>query len=329
MWSYLKRDKRFWIGGLFLTILMILSIGNTIFNDGNIHKVILQYDKTGYPEVPPFPPSLQFLFGTDRTGYDLLNLIIEGAKWTIGFAVLVAFLRMLLGIVIGFLLGAYVKRGFKKIEAFFDSFTIAPMVMICYFILSEVLIYTNGTIPAPFYQRILFQLGVIVLLSVPTLSLYVANEVRKLQTEEFVEAAKILGGGKLYIVIKHILPHLVPTFIIMLMQQFVQTLTLLLHLGLLNLFFGGTVLYGNEADSVTHEWTGLIGMYYPSLSSDTWIPMIPIIFFSLTVLAANKITDSVQESIEKKRAGSISVKNTNKSVLQVPENELFTFKHQA
>ncbi|MCU4771535.1 ABC transporter permease subunit [Bacillus toyonensis] len=329
MWSYLKRDKRFWIGGLFLTILMILSIGNTIFNDGNIHKVILQYDKTGYPEVPPFPPSLQFLFGTDRTGYDLLNLIIEGAKWTIGFAVLVALLRMLLGIVIGFLLGAYVKRGFKKIEAFFDSFTIAPMVMICYFILSEVLIYTNGTIPAPFYQRILFQLGVIVLLSVPTLSLYVANEVRKLQTEEFVEAAKILGGGKLYIVIKHILPHLVPTFIIMLMQQFVQTLTLLLHLGLLNLFFGGTVLYGNEADSVTHEWTGLIGMYYPSLSSDTWIPMIPIIFFSLTVLAANKITDSVQESIEKKRAGSISVKNTNKSVLQVPENELFTFKHQA
>ncbi|WP_336770462.1 ABC transporter permease [Bacillus bombysepticus] len=329
MWSYLKRDKRFWLGGLFLTLLMILSIGNTILYDGKIEKVILQYDKTGYPEVPPFAPSMQFLFGTDRMGYDLFNLIIEGAKWTIGFAIVVAFLRMLLGIVIGFLLGAYVKRGFKKIEAFFDSFTIAPMVMICYFILSEVLIYTNGTIPAPFYQRILFQLGVIVLLSVPTLSLYVANEVRKLQNEEFVEAAKILGGGKLYTVIKHILPHLVPTFVIMLMQQFVQTLTLLLHLGLLNLFFGGTVLYGNEADSVTHEWTGLIGMYYPSLSSDTWIPMIPIIFFSLTVLAANKITDSVQEAIEKKRSGIEFEEMTNTSNSQVPENELFTFKHQA
>ncbi|MEK4579163.1 ABC transporter permease [Bacillus sp. FSL R12-0074] len=329
MWNYLKRDKRFWLGGLFLTILMVLSIGNTVFNDGNIHKVILQYDKTGYPEVPPFPPSMQFLFGTDRAGYDLLNLIIEGAKWTIGFAIVVAILRMVLGIIIGFLLGAYVKRGFKKIEAFFDSFTIVPMVMICYFILSEVLIYANGTIPAPFYQRLLFQLAVIVLLSVPTLSLYVANEVRKLQTEEFVEAAKILGGGKLYIVVKHILPHLVPTFIIMLMQQFVQTLTLLLHLGLINLFFGGTVLYGDEADSVTHEWTGLIGMYYPSLSADTWIPMVPIIFFSLTVLAANKITDSIQDSLERNRTASISVKNTNKSVLQVPENELFTFKHQA
>ncbi|RAN76344.1 MULTISPECIES: ABC transporter permease [Bacillus] len=329
MWNYLKRDKRFWLGGLFLTILMVLSIGNTVFNDGNIHKVILQYDKTGYPEVPPFPPSMQFLFGTDRAGYDLLNLIIEGAKWTIGFAIVVAILRMVLGVIIGFLLGAYVKRGFKKIEAFFDSFTIVPMVMICYFILSEVLIYANGTIPAPFYQRLLFQLAVIVLLSVPTLSLYVANEVRKLQTEEFVEAAKILGGGKLYIVVKHILPHLVPTFIIMLMQQFVQTLTLLLHLGLINLFFGGTVLYGDEADSVTHEWTGLIGMYYPSLSADTWIPMVPIIFFSLTVLAANKITDSIQDSLERNRTASISVKNTNKSVLQVPENELFTFKHQA
>lgn len=329
MWSYLKHDKRFWLGGLFLTILMALSIGNTIFNDGQIHRVILQYDKTGYPEVPPFPPSIQFLFGTDRAGYDLLNLIIEGAKWTIGFAIVVAILRMMLGIIVGFLLGAYAKRGFKKIEALFDSFTIVPMVMICYFILSEVLIYESGTIPAPFYQRLLFQLAVIVLLSVPTLSLYVANEVRKMHNEEFVDAAKILGGGNLYIVVKHILPHLVPTFIIMLMQQFVQTLTLLLHLGLLTLFFGGTVLYGDGADSVTHEWTGLIGMYYKSLSSDTWIPMIPIIFFSLTVLAANKITDSVQESIEKKKAGIIPEEKSNKSILQVPENELFTFKHQA
>lgn len=329
MWNYLKRDKRFWIGGLFLTILIVLSIGNTVFYDGKIHQVILQYDKTGYPEVPPFPPSAQFLFGTDRQGYDLFNLIIEGAKWTIGFAIIVAILRMVLGIIIGFLLGAYVKRGFEKIEAFFDSFTIVPMVMICYFILSEVLIYESGTIPAPFYQRILFQLAVIVLLSVPTLSFYVANEVRKMQTEEFIEAAKILGGGKLYIVVKHILPHLVPTFIIMIMQQFVQTLILLLHLGLLTLFFGGTVLYGDGADSVTHEWTGLIGLYYPSLSSDTWIPMIPIIFFSLTVLAANKVTDSIQESIEKKKVGIISEEQSNKSISQVPENELFTFKHQA
>ncbi|MCM3736821.1 ABC transporter permease subunit [Bacillus cytotoxicus] len=329
MWRYLKHDKRFWLGGLFLTILMVLSIGNTIFNDGNIHKVSLQYDKTGYPEVPPFPPSMQFLFGTDRMGYDLFNLIIEGAKWTIGFAIIVAILRMMLGIIIGFLLGTYVKRGFKKIEAFFDSFTIVPMVMICYFILSGVLIYENGMIPAPFYQRLLFQLAVIVLLSVPTLSLYVANEVRKLQTEEFIEAAQILGGGKLHIVVKHILPHLIPTFVIMLLQQFVQTLTLLLHLGLLKLFFGGTIFYGADADSVTHEWTGLIGMYYPSLSADPWIPMVPIIFFSLTVLAANKITDSIQDSLEKNRTGNISVENTNKSVLHVPDNELFTFKHQA
>ncbi|MGG3522559.1 ABC transporter permease subunit [Bacillus pseudomycoides] len=329
MWTYLKRDKRFWICSSFLVILLVLSVGNTVFNGGKIHQVILQYDKAGRPEVPPFTPSLQFLFGTDRKGFDLFNLIIEGAKWTIGFSIIVAIFRMVIGIVIGFLLGAYVKRGFNKLQALFDSFTVIPMVMICYFILSEVLIYENGTIPVPFYQRVLFQLTVFVLLGIPTISLFVANEVKKIQTEDFIEAARILGGGKFYIVIKHIFPHLSSTFVIMLIQQFVQTMILMLHLGLLQLFFGGTVLYSGESESVTHEWTGLIGVYYLSLSTDTWIPLIPIIFFSLTVLSANKISISVQEAIKKAKANPQPIEDIQKSSVHIPENEWFTFKHQA
>lgn len=69
-------------------------------------------------EVPPFSPSLQFLLGTDRKGYDLLHLVIEGAKWTIGISILIAALRMVIGVFFGVILGTYVKRGFSKIEAF-------------------------------------------------------------------------------------------------------------------------------------------------------------------------------------------------------------------
>ncbi len=73
----------------------------------------------------------------------------------------------------------------------------------------------------------------------PVIALYVAKEVRKLQTEEFIDVARILGGSRRHIVIKHLFPHLNMTFILVFLQQFTQTLTILLHLGLLEVFLEG------------------------------------------------------------------------------------------
>ncbi len=110
MWTYIKRDKRFWISIGFLLLLVLLSIGNTLWNDGHIRQVTLQYDADENPQVPPFPPSLQFLLGTDRKGYDLLHLVIEGAKWTVGISILIAALRMVIGVFFGVVLGTYIKK---------------------------------------------------------------------------------------------------------------------------------------------------------------------------------------------------------------------------
>ena len=124
----------------------------------------------------------------------------------------------------------------------------------------------------------------LVLLVMPVIALYVAKEVRKLRTEEFVDAARILGGSRRHIVIKHIFPHLYMTFILVFLQQFTQTLTILLHLGLLEVFFGGTVTFGGpikEVESYTHEWSGLIGVYFRALTVNPWIPLVPITFLGL------------------------------------------------
>lgn len=122
------------------------------------------------------------------------------------------------------------------------------------------------------------------MLVMPVIALYVAKEVRKLRTEEFVDAARILGGSRRHIVIKHIFPHLYMTFILVFFQQFTQTLTILLHLGLLEVFFGGTVQFLGpieEIESYTHEWSGLIGVYFRSLTVNPWIPLVPITFLDL------------------------------------------------
>nr|WP_239534563.1 ABC transporter permease subunit [Priestia taiwanensis] len=285
--------------------MMLLSIGNTIFYDGHIREVRMLMPEDGKVTAAPFPPSSEFLLGTDSSGKDLLQVVIEGAKWTIGAAFFIGVLRIIFGMIFGIVVGIYVRRGFKKIEAFFDSFSVLPLTLIAYFLLVNVLMFSSGEDAIPFYYRLFFQVGVVTCLAVPPLAFYIANEVRKIGTEEFVVAAKVLGAGRWEVFRRHVFPHLSSTLPIVFMQQFVQVLVLFLHLGILNLFFGGTIVASGAGDmsfySVTNEWSGLIGGYFRSLSSHPWIPLTPILCFTLTIMASNMILASIQGALEKRK----------------------------
>lgn len=187
---------------------------------------------------------------------------------------------------------------FQLSHPFFDPFSIVPMVMISYFMLNEVLTFDSGAEVVPLYLRVAFQIIVLVFLAVPTVMLFVAQEVKRIKKEEFMLAATVLGGSKWHRLKRHIWPHMLPSFLLLVAQQFVSVLLLLLHLGLLKLFFGGTILFGLDADSVTKEWTGLIGQNFRHLTTHTWIVLIPIAFYSMTILSGNLISNSMQDAIK-------------------------------
>ncbi|HDX9580626.1 TPA: ABC transporter permease [Bacillus pseudomycoides] len=317
MWRTLKKDKYFIISISFLLLFVLASIGNSIFTDGQTRQVSIQFDENGNVQSAPFPPSSTFLLGTDRKGYDLLHRVVAGAKWSIGITFLIAFIRTILGIGIGIYMAFYVKRKFKTLEATFDSFTVIPMTLIAYFILNTVLQFDNGVVPPPFYQRALFEIIVLVILALPTLSFYFANETKKLLSEEFMYAAQILGGSKWHLIKKHLFPHLFPVFMIVLTQQFIQALILLSHLGILQLYFGGTILFsGNEVESVSSEWSGLIGLYFRSFTVHPWIPMVPIGCFILTIIAANVVSRRIKIAVENQNIQKTSEKESNEQTDQ-------------
>ncbi|MED1115977.1 ABC transporter permease [Bacillus paramycoides] len=315
MWQVVKKDVRFWLGITFLSALMIVSIGNTLFFDGNIRELTMMYNEKGELEAAPFSPSSKFWFGSDAKGRDLVQLIIEGAKWTVGASIVIAFLRVAIGGVIGLLLGMYSKRSFPVISSFFDPFSIVPMVMISYFMLNEVLTFDSGEEVVPLYLRVAFQIIVLACLAVPTVMLYIAQEVKRIKKEEFILAATVLGGSKWQRLKRHIWPHMLPSFLLLVAQQFVSTLLLLLHLGLLQLFFGGTITFsGMDPDSVTKEWTGLIGQNFRHLTTHTWIVLIPIAFYSMTILSGNLISNSMQGAI---KLGNVRRANRKKEEVKV------------
>ncbi|WP_066321702.1 ABC transporter permease subunit [Bacillus sp. FJAT-29814] len=302
---FLIKRKRFVISFLFLSILFCWSL----FLDGEIRQVKFFYDEKGnLLDAPPYPPFTVFLFGSDKFGYDMGEMMIVGAKYTIGITLVVALLRLIVSLVFSSFMFSSKPAIFNGMKTVFEPFSVVPQTIIVFFILYSVLWMPMSGFATPFWERALFQTLILVIVAVPNVTIHLANDMRLVYNETFIEASKTLGAGKLRIFFNHIVPHVYEKWILLFGQQFIQTLQLMAHLGFMNLFFGGTnVPYGVLGDdgtpprSLSYEWSGLIGSNISYLYAYQWMVLVPIAFFIMTAISVALINDSFKEYVQRKQ----------------------------
>ncbi|MFP3338917.1 hypothetical protein R0J91_13125, partial [Micrococcus sp. SIMBA_131] len=56
---------------------------------------------------------------------------------------------------------------------------------------------------------------------------------------------------------------------------------------------------GDEYRSVSSEWSGLIGSTFRFLPYDTWISLVPILFFVLVIFSVNLLLEGFKQLAEK------------------------------
>ncbi|USK35842.1 ABC transporter permease subunit [Bacillus sp. F19] len=300
MFLFLIKKKRFLFSFLFLFTLLTFSAGNSIFNEGNIQQIRYIKDADGgIILAPPYPPFTVFLLGSDRFGFDLLHMMVEGAKYTIGLTLLITLLRMLLSLVVSYFAYSLKPFLYKTFQSLVEPFSIVPQTLLAFFILFSVLWMQVNGFAHSFFERAAFEVIILSVLAIPTLSMQLSNEIRAVHSEPFVEASKVLGGRKMHVFVKHIVPQLYERWILLFGQQFLQVLMLLAHLGVFKLFFGGTsVSFGLMSDpprTLSYEWSGLIGDSLSYLFVQQWIAIVPISFFVLTAISVSFINDALKE----------------------------------
>lgn len=302
---YLLKRKRFLFSALFLVTLLTLSIINSVFNNGEIRQVKFHTDEKGtLIDAPPYPPFSKFILGSDRFGYDLGQMMVEGAKWTIGITLIVVIFRMIFSVILSSFIYSLNNRIFSSIKTLFEPFSVVPQTIIAYFILYSVLWMPIEGFSIPFWERALFEAFILVIIAVPNLSLQLSAEMRFVEKETFIEASRILGSRNPYIFYKHIIPHVYEKWILLFGQQFIQSLQLLANLGFMKLFFGGTqVPYGDPDTpprSLSYEWSGVIGGDISYLYSQSWIVLVTIGFFVITAISVALINNSVKAYFQRK-----------------------------
>lgn len=306
MMKKLFKHPLFLIGSIFIALLLIASIAHSVFFGGHVPQKLSLYDSKGdLLGTPAFPPSVVPPLGTDSSGNNLFIQLIHGAKYTIGIASVVAALRVFFSLIIGLFYSHFLMRFNKYLSGIIDAFHFVPTSLVAYLLLVGVL-FSGGLgmdFTYSFSDRIIFEFIILIVLAIPTLSIFIAGEANQINKNEFISSVKLLGGSRFYITKKHILPLLSPKLVISFFEQMIQTLILLVHLGLFHLLFGGSqVVRSVTGDppkfiSVSGEWSGLIGNSFKFIFISPWIVLVPLFAFAFVILSLNFMLEGVKSSL--------------------------------
>lgn len=285
-------SKSFLVGAIYLILLLAFSFLYDHLHWSYVHKeTVFIYDKEGQVVgAPPFSPIQKPPLGTDRLGKDMLTKVIIGAKYTIVIIITISLIRVVLAVFIGICVSLS-KLWIQKIFGYLvRPFQYIPTVIMTYIMLAPLLLGGLNK-HMTMSEIIIYEIFVAIIFIVPTLSHFISDEIELIRTEEYVVCARVLGGGDLYIFKKHIWPHLKSKLLIIFMEQCIQVLILLTHLGFLELFFDRNNLQNMNSNQTvatsSNEWAGLIGANYSEVLTAPWIVLVPLTFISITILFIN------------------------------------------
>lgn len=280
------------------------------------------YENGRVVEAAPLSPHRMHPLGTDQYGYDMLAKLILGAKYTIIAAMGVAAVRMFIAVPFGFVIGTYWQKRRSLINSLIDPLHYVPMTIFSYLMLFPVLWQPMEGFTTTVWERIAIQVVLMAIISVPIVASLIGNEANLLYQQEYILASKTLGASRGRIITRHLFPMMREKLFVLYGQQVVESLVVFTHLGLLQLFIGGTKvtydpMFGDPPKSMAYEWAGLFGSSFRFLQGAPWLPLAPVICFALVILAVAAMIEGYTRAI----SGQVKIPS-RKKVAFVPDETI-------
>ncbi|KEO82317.1 ABC transporter permease [Tumebacillus flagellatus] len=245
--------------------------------------------------APPFGPSWQHWLGTDHRGYDLLSLLLNGAKYTLGFAFFATAVRFLLALPGGLFSGA-TGRG-RGVISFLNVVlsAVPPLVFIF------PTLFGSAAFLSP-DQTVVLLFAMIVCIGVPQIANQFANRSQFYAERLYIDAARTMGASTRGIVWRHILPHMRPELLFAFLSDFIGVLFLIGQLSILSVFLGGgeTFMVDDGPPPVilyltkNGEWGSLVAYGAKYIRSYWWLVAGAGVFFAGAVLILQFFSKELQ-----------------------------------
>jgi len=215
--------------------------------------------------------------GTDGTGFDILGRLMYGGQTSL----IIGFASAAVATIVGVLYGA--------ISGFFGSWVDATLMRFVDVLLSIPALFLLIALVTIFQTSETLIILVIAFVSWLIPARLIRGETLSLRVREYVQAVKVMGGGKTRIIGRHIIPNSVGTIVVFATFQVADSILLLAALGFLG--------FGVPAPGT--DWGSMLSVGVDAAGNGWWWEIYPAGFCIVAVVVAfNFIGDALRDSLE-------------------------------
>ena len=239
------------------------------------------------------------LLGADsRLGRDEFLRLLYGGRVTLEVAIGAALLAILIGLVLGSVAGFFGGWVDGGVSRFTDLMMAFPVLLFLVMLGSA---FDHGLTEWTFHGLLnegVFQL--IVLIGAFTWfypARLVRTQVLSLRHREFVEAAEMVGARSLWIMRRHLLPHLVPALIAY--SAVLVATNIMLEIGATFLNAGIKLPTSSWGSLLAQTWGSILNPNpYNPATTQPWLTICPSVAIFLTVFALNQFGEGLREATD-------------------------------
>ena len=229
------------------------------------------------------PPGRDFLLGTDNVSRDIFSRIVYGARVTVTVSFATVFLGNLLAAAVGITSGYFRGRYDIAVQRVVDAWQAFPALVI---ILSLLAVLGPGIL------NVILSLSILV---ASAASRVIRSATLSVVENQYIEAARALGAGHLRIMLRHILPNVTATIVV------------ITSIGLGGIILAESALsfLGYGVPPPHPSWGSMLsgsGRTYMYIAP--WMAIWPGVAISLVVFAFNMFGDALRDVFDPRLRGA-------------------------
>lgn len=244
--------------------------------------------------TPPFPPMPGLPLGTDEWGRDILSMLLYGTRNTLVACLFIAMARVLLGSILGMIAGWNEGGLLDRLVMGLVEWTTALPALLTGMILILALGIQRGI--TVFIVALCF-------VGWAEIAQYIRSEFMVVRRKPFIEGARVIGLDGLGIAIRHILPNILPSLVVIAVLEMGAVLMILGELGFIGVFIGGGTWVQVGDTAVANipdipEWGAMMAGARQYARSKTWMAFYPALAFFLAVLGFNLLGEGLRRIVQ-------------------------------
>lgn len=229
-------------------------------------------------------PSARHWFGTDELGRDTLSRVVAGSGIALAVAMLSVAIAMVLGVVIGVVAGYFGGLVDTVLNRSQDVLFAFPTLLLAIIIVA---VLGPGLVNAVLAIAIVYT---------PRFARIARASALSIKTSEYLDAARLAGVTTPVILVRHLLPNVLPPVIVLAALSMSTA-----QLAYASLSFLGLGISPPQAD-----WGSMLSKARDFITVAPWLVVFPTLALVLLMLAFNVLGDAIRDVLDPRHAGAIA-----------------------